>query len=339
MAATYTDNTPNPPNNIIKVFNYTFEALRAEDVKVSLNGVTQATTKYAVDNTSNPTTITFNDTSVDSALQINTGTYKGAPKTGVAVRVYRQTDVTTSKATFEPGSSVKSEDLNNNQKQVRFAIEERQEQESIYSFEARYRVEPGYPSTDNDEGDLVYNTSTDILKVYDGSSWKTVTPTDDQLTDIGVVAGDLGLSSDFGSVTATAATATTGNINTVADNITAVNRYANEYTIAASAPGSPSEGNLWFDTTNDALKVYTGSSWVTSASEATSSDVIDEDNFATNSATRPPSQQSVKAYVDALNWLDQSTKQDGSALYYKQTADKFFADNEQNIKIMDGGNF
>jgi hypothetical protein len=340
MAATYTDNTPNPPNNIIKVFNYTFEALRAEDVKVSLNGVTQATTKYAVDNTSNPTTITFNNTSVDSALQIDTGTYKGAPKTGVAVRVYRQTDVTIPKADFEPGSSVKAADLNNNQKQVRFAIEERQEQENIFAIESKYRVEPGYPSTDNDEGDLVYNTSTDILKVYDGSSWKTVTPTDSQLTDIGVVAGDLGLSSDFGLITATASTATTGNINTVADNIGAVNSYADTYKIAASAPGSPSEGDLWFDTTNDALKVYTGSAWVLSASDSTgSSDVIDEDNFATNSATRPPSQQSVKAYVDALNWLDQSTKQDGSVIYWKNSSSKYFADNAQNTLITDGGNF
>lgn len=41
-------------------------------------------------------------------------------------------------------------------------------------------------------------------------------------------------------------------------------------------------------------------------------DVIDEDSFATNSATRPPSQQSVKAYVDAQgigvgqNWVSKA---------------------------------
>ena len=36
-----------------------FQVIQTEDVKVALNGVTQATTKYAVDNVSNPTKIDF----------------------------------------------------------------------------------------------------------------------------------------------------------------------------------------------------------------------------------------------------------------------------------------
>jgi hypothetical protein len=51
------------------------------------------------------------------------------------------------------------------------------------------------------------------------------------------------------------------NMNTVADSIADVNRYANEYKIASSAPGSPSEGDLWYDSTNNVLKFYTGSTW------------------------------------------------------------------------------
>tara|TARA_R100001510_G_scaffold16113_1_gene13526 strand:- start:2985 stop:3503 length:519 start_codon:yes stop_codon:yes gene_type:complete len=39
----------------------------------------------------------------------------------------------------------------------------------------------------------------------------------------------------------------------------------------------------------------------THAALATHLTLIDEDNMSTNSATRPPSQQSVKAYVDAQN--------------------------------------
>ena len=50
-------------------------------------------------------------------------------------------------------------------------------------------------------------------------------------------------------------------INTVSGSIGDVNRYANEYTIASSAPSSPSEGDLWYDSTNNALKYYTGSTW------------------------------------------------------------------------------
>ena len=53
------------------------------------------------------------------------------------------------------------------------------------------------------------------------------------------------------------------NIATVAGSIADVNRYANEYKIASSAPGSPSEGDMWSDTTNKTFKVYNGTSWAT----------------------------------------------------------------------------
>ena len=335
MAATYTDNGTNTPNGSHLVFTYTFTALQATDVKVSLNGVTQATTKYTP--TLSPKQITFNTNSIDSTVQ-NSST--GAPLAGVSVRVYRETNVDTAKALYEPGSSVKSSDLNNNQEQLLFAAKELQEQESVYTLEAKYRVQPGDPSTNNNEGDLLYNTSTDLIKVFDGSAWQKVTPTDEELTDIGVVAGDLGKAhSDFGNVSDPVSTASTSDINTVADNIGDVNNYANKYKIASSAPGSPSEGTLWFDTTNNALKVYTGSAWVLSASEATSSVILDEDNMASNSATQAPSQQSIKAYVDSIPWLDQSTKEDGSVIYWKNSSSKYFADNAQNIKTLNGGNF
>ena len=129
MAATYTDNGTNTPNDSHLEFSYSFPVLKTEDVKVALNGVTQATTKYAVDNTSNPTKITFNNTNVDSTVQESTG----APKTGVIVRVYRETTVGKTngdedpKAVFAAGSSIRAADLNNNQEQALFGIHELQE--------------------------------------------------------------------------------------------------------------------------------------------------------------------------------------------------------------------
>ena len=51
------------------------------------------------------------------------------------------------------------------------------------------------------------------------------------------------------------------NMSTVAASIADVNRYANEYTISASAPGSPSAGDLWYDSTSSVLKYYNGSTW------------------------------------------------------------------------------
>jgi len=52
------------------------------------------------------------------------------------------------------------------------------------------------------------------------------------------------------------------NINTVAGSIADVNRYANEYKIASSTPGSPSEGDLWYDSTNNVLKYHNGTSFI-----------------------------------------------------------------------------
>jgi hypothetical protein len=74
------------------------------------------------------------------------------------------------------------------------------------------------------------------------------------------------------------------NMNTVAGSIADVNRYANEYKIAATAPSSPSEGDLWYDSTSNTLKYYTGSAWAAS----TGSNHV-EKTSATGSAILPAS--------------------------------------------------
>ena len=133
MAITYTDNGGGAANGSDLEFTYTFPIIQTEDVKVALNGVTQATTKYTVDNVSNPTKITFNNTSVDSSVQETSG----APKSGVLVRVYRETTVGKAngdedpKAVFAAGSSIRAIDLNANQEQSLMAIHELQSQPAL----------------------------------------------------------------------------------------------------------------------------------------------------------------------------------------------------------------
>jgi hypothetical protein len=51
------------------------------------------------------------------------------------------------------------------------------------------------------------------------------------------------------------------NVSTVAGSIADVNRYADEYKIASSAPASASAGDLWYDSTVNTLKYYSGSVW------------------------------------------------------------------------------
>ena len=126
MTATYDDSTGNGSN---LNFNYTFPILQTEDVKVALNSVVQATTKYTVNTTNNPTRIEFNSTSIDSSVQESSG----APKSGVIVRVYRETTVGKAsgdddpKAIYAAGSSIRAVDLNANTEQALYAIHELQD--------------------------------------------------------------------------------------------------------------------------------------------------------------------------------------------------------------------
>ena len=78
-----------------------------------------------------------------------------------------------------------------------------------------------------------------------------------------------GISANVTTVAGISANVTTvagvsANVTTVAGSIADVNRYANEYKIAATAPASPTEGDLWYDSTANELKYYDGSAWTAS---------------------------------------------------------------------------
>jgi len=51
--------------------------------------------------------------------------------------------------------------------------------DDINDFNNRYRIASSAPSSDNDEGDLYFNTSTNKMNVYDGSAWGEVTSVGD----------------------------------------------------------------------------------------------------------------------------------------------------------------
>jgi hypothetical protein len=90
-------------NGSTVLFSFTFPYLDTTDIKVSLNGT--VTTAYTL---ANATTV-----------QMNT-----APALGAAIRIYRDTDIDDTSATFFPGSSIRSEDLNRNFDQVLYASQE-----------------------------------------------------------------------------------------------------------------------------------------------------------------------------------------------------------------------
>jgi hypothetical protein len=84
-------------------YSLTFEYLEETDIKVSLDGVT--TTAYSL---ANATTVSFT----------------AAPANGVAIRIYRETDVSSAQATFFAGSAIRAQDLNNNNLQTLYAVQE-----------------------------------------------------------------------------------------------------------------------------------------------------------------------------------------------------------------------
>ena len=101
----YADHTYDAP----ATYSFTFEYLDADAIKVDVNGVTKK------EGTNEDYTI------ANSVVTFNTGK---EPATDDKVRIYRATDLETPKATFYPGSAIRSQDLNANNDQVLFSSQE-----------------------------------------------------------------------------------------------------------------------------------------------------------------------------------------------------------------------
>ena len=97
-------------------FSYTFPSFLESEVKVEIDNVVKTlTTHYTIVNHNNSSggTVRFNATGLPN------GTAGTTP-----VRIFRQTNVDTPKATFTAGSSLKANEINDNFKQVRHALQE-----------------------------------------------------------------------------------------------------------------------------------------------------------------------------------------------------------------------
>ena len=89
-------------------FDFPFQYLKTADVKVKVGGVLKSeSTHYNVSNNN---------------VVFTNGNY---PVSGTDnVHIYRETDTSTAKAVYAAGSSIRSADLNNNQDQVLFSLQE-----------------------------------------------------------------------------------------------------------------------------------------------------------------------------------------------------------------------
>ena len=91
-------------------YTITFEYQERTDVKVTVNNVLKT------EGTGND--YTFTD---DTTIAFNAGKL---PTSGDTVRLFRDTDTSAAKATYFPGSAIRSQDLNDNHDQVLFSVQE-----------------------------------------------------------------------------------------------------------------------------------------------------------------------------------------------------------------------
>ena len=123
MATTFTDLTGD--GGATKQFS--FPSIKEADIKVEVDAVDYE--NRGITGASSGTT-TFTITSYTTTGGGNV-VFDSAPGSGALIRIYRDTDVDTPKATYTAGSSIKAGDLNNNQTQLLYAAQEEQNQTVI----------------------------------------------------------------------------------------------------------------------------------------------------------------------------------------------------------------
>jgi len=114
----------------------------------------------------------------------------------------------------------------------------------VNSFNDRYRIASSNPSSALDEGDLVFNTTTNKLLAYNGSAWQDTSPSAASQTNINIVAGAITSTEDLGSITASIDTSSGNNIDTVANAITNVNTVAGANSNITALNGSGVISNI-----------------------------------------------------------------------------------------------
>ncbi len=117
------------------------------------------------------------------------------------------------------------------------------------------------PAVDNDgdalaDGALYFNTTDNVMKVYDlgNTQWKQLVPTTSQQTSIDTVSGSITNVNLVGTAISTGG-------------LSGATSFAERYRVASSAPTTSNDvGDLYFDTSQNELKVYKSSGWAAAGS-------------------------------------------------------------------------
>jgi len=154
------------------------------------------------------------------------------------------------------------------------------------------------PALDNDgnalqDGALYFDTTNNVMKVYDlgTTTWKRTTPTSGEQANIDTVAG---ISAD---------------VTVAATNVTDITNFADVYIgPSASDPTQRADasalqaGDLYFNTTVNELRAYSGSQWVagTAGTLAVQRYSGDGSTVAFTLATAPAGENNTQAYISGV---------------------------------------
>jgi len=291
-------------NNSTTSYAYQFPYYKTSDIKVTWDGALKTEgTHYDVTGTN---------------IVFKTSPTNYTPANNVVIRIYRDTDVDTSKATFAAGSSIRATDLNNNELQLLYSAQEEQTQLIVTGnikdgAVTSDKIKDGAVTSDQiGAGALTYAkiqnvTATDRVLGRDSSGAgviEEITPAALR-TMINVEDGSTGDQTNAEIRTAVEA-ASDSNVFTDADH-TKLNAIAAgaEANVQPDWNASSGDAQILNKPTIPAAQVQ--SDWNATSglgvvlNKPTIPELIDEDNFGTNSDTKAPSQQSTKAYIAATS--------------------------------------
>ena len=244
-------------------FNFTFEYVNESDVYVSVDGVVQTlNTHYTF--APNTSSVTFLPAHI--------------PANGAAVRIFRDTSISTPSAEFFPGSAIRAQDLNANNDQVLFSAQERKERSldatggslsGDLDMQTNKIVNLGTPTANADASTKAYVDST----VGTVSSYAT--------SAAASAAAALASETAAGTSETNAATSETNAATSATNSATSATNSATSATASAvsATAAATSETNAATSETNAATSATAASTSATSAASSAASALAAFDNF------------------------------------------------------------
>jgi hypothetical protein len=276
-------------------FPFTFEYVKESDVYVSVDDVVKTlNTHYTF--APNTSSVTFLPAHI--------------PANGAAVRIFRDTSISTPSAEFFPGSAIRAQDLNANNDQVLFSAQERKERSldatggsltGQLDMQTNKIINLGTPTANADASTKAYVDST----VGTVSSYATSASAS--------AAAALASETAAGTSETNAATSETNAATSATNSATSATNSATSATASATSAtaAATSETNAATSETNAATSATAASASATSAASSAASALAAFDNFDDTYLGAKASDPTVDNDGDPLT---------GGDLYYNTTS-------------------